>query len=110
MARSGFAWAASLKDAEHRLVPHQIDDLARDDPERVVYELAETVDVNKPFQKVTAKQYANAINRAASWLEKTLGKREGFPTVGYLGLQDLRYLILVVATIKAGYKVGVLSI
>ena len=106
MPRSGFEWAASLEDAAHRLIPHQVDDLARDDPERVVYELADAIDVAKPFQKVTAKLYANAVNRAASWLERTLGKREGFPTLGYLGPQDFRYIILVLATIKAGYKVS----
>jgi acyl-CoA synthetase (AMP-forming)/AMP-acid ligase II len=105
MARSGFEWAASFPDAAHRLIPNVVDELARDDPDRIVYELADADDVTKPFEKITARRYANAINRAAKWLQDILGKQDNTPTVGYLGPQDLRYLILVVATIKAGYKV-----
>jgi hypothetical protein len=39
-------------------------------------------------------------------LEVSLGgKSTTFETVGYIGPGDIRYLILVVAAIKVGYKV-----
>ncbi|KAH7084377.1 hypothetical protein FB567DRAFT_629884 [Paraphoma chrysanthemicola] len=109
MVRSGFEWAANFPNAAHRLIPNVVDELARDDPDRIVYELADADDVTKPFEKISAWRFANAINRAAKWLHDTLGKQDSTPTVGYLGPQDLRYLILVVATIKAGYKILLIS-
>lgn len=92
------------EDAGRRLLPHVIDELAQSEPDRVLYEFPTDNDVTLPYTKVTARQYADAINRAAWLLEGALGKGSGFPTVGYTGPQDLRYFIFVIAAVKAGYK------
>jgi len=92
------------EDAGRRLLPNVIDELAREEPERILYEFPTDNDVTLPYTKVTARQYANAINRAAWALEGALGRGSGFPTVGYTGPQDLRYFIFVIAAVKAGYK------
>lgn len=82
-----------------------IDNEAANDPERICLEIAGIPGTESV--RVTADQLANAINRAAWWLEETLGGRGNkFPTVAYTGISDLRYLILVVAGVKTGYKVG----
>jgi hypothetical protein len=53
---------------------------------------------------------ANAVNRASWWLEKTLtSEEEKENAFVYLGPNDLRYLILVLATMKTGRKVGLVS-
>lgn len=74
------------EDVGKRLVPHVIDDLAQQDPLRVLYEVPVGGDLSKGYHRVTTAQYANAINRASWWLEDKLGKpKGGFPTVGYIG-------------------------
>ena len=52
------------------------------------------------YRKVTYADLANAINGAAWWLEKTLGRSETF------GPNDLRYNVLILAAVKVGFKVG----
>lgn len=92
-------------DIGHRLLPHVVDELAQTDPDRVLYEFPSRNDrLNDPFVTITARQYANAINRTAWWLNSALGRRPSSPTVGYEGPQDLRYYLLVIAAVKTGYK------
>lgn len=88
-----------------RFLPSWIDDEAGREPKRVCIQIAASRTTEAV--QVTVGELANAINRAAWWLDDTLGKPgKGFPTVAYLGPSDLRYLIFVVAAVKAGYKVG----
>ncbi|KAF2095550.1 acetyl-CoA synthetase-like protein [Rhizodiscina lignyota] len=96
-------------DTGRRLLPHVLDELADEQPHRVLYEVPVKNDVTVPFAKITTRQFADAVNRAAWWFEETLGRADEFPTVGYLGPGDLRYFILVIASIKAGYKILYIS-
>lgn len=88
----------------HRLLPSLVDELAATDPGRVLYSFPHTNDPKDGFRDISAKTMARAVNRCAWYLEDTLGRREWFPTLMYLGPQDLTYAILVLATIKTGYK------
>lgn len=87
-----------------RNLPSWIDDEVGREPERICVQIAAS-QASESLQ-ITIGQLANTIDRAAWWLEDVLGGRgQGFPTVAYLGPSDLRYLIFVVAAVKAGYKV-----
>jgi hypothetical protein len=57
------------------------------------------------FQDVTKKHFATAIDHVASLIESQYGKSRSFETLAYIGPNDLRYLIVLVAGIKTGYKV-----
>lgn len=92
------------EDAGRRLLPHVVDEMSETEPDHILYEFPTNNDVTLPFTKVTARDYANAINRAAWWIDDALGKGVNFPTIGYTGPQDLRYFIFVIAAVKAGYK------
>ena len=59
------------------------------------------------FQDVTKLQFATAIDHVASLIEGQHGKSTSVETFAYIGPNDLRYLIVLVAGIKAGYKVRV---
>lgn len=61
------------------------------------------------FDKITYHLFANAINGMASWLDKTLEKKENFETLLYLGPNDMRHNILLLAAVKAGYKVRAIT-
>lgn len=73
-------------DAGRRLLPSVVDELADTEPDRVLYEVPVDKDLVLPYRKITARQYAQAIDRAAWWLRDSLGEAQGpTPTVGYTG-------------------------
>lgn len=75
---------AGTPDYGRRLIITVVDEVARDAPERVVYSLAKSEDISKGLRDVTARDFANAINRTAWWLESELGRGTNFPSVGFI--------------------------
>lgn len=88
-----------------RLLPNVVDEEATDNPDRIIFSLAKTTKAVDGFVDISSKRLANAVNRAAWWIEKSLGKGNNFPTVGYVGPTDMRYQILPLALMKTGYKI-----
>ncbi|KAK5123225.1 hypothetical protein LTR85_003424 [Meristemomyces frigidus] len=87
------------------LMPDIIDSLANKDANRPFALIAKGATVGDGYRAVTVGQLATAINRAAWWIEEQFGKTQcGFPTVAYMGPQDLRYTFLMLGAVKAGYK------
>ncbi|CAK7236186.1 putative NRPS-like protein biosynthetic cluster [Sporothrix eucalyptigena] len=90
-----------------RLLPHIADQVAADTPDRALYEYpSSSTDLAQPWTTVTARQFADAVNRAAYWIRDMVGVPTDpsvFPRLGYSGPPDLRYYILVLAAVKAGY-------
>jgi thioester reductase-like protein/acyl-CoA synthetase (AMP-forming)/AMP-acid ligase II/aryl carrier-like protein len=87
-----------------RLIPSLIDEIAEADPKRVFYSITRTSNPADGFRNITAKQFARAVDRCAWHIKERLGQGEGFPTLTYMGPQDLVYGIIIVASAKAGYK------
>lgn len=78
-----------------RLLPSYVDEIARDDPSRILYSIVKTKNPADGFQDITAKAFAQAVDRCAWHLEKTLGHGHNFSTLLYMGPQDVVYAILV---------------
>ncbi|KAI0974119.1 acetyl-CoA synthetase-like protein [Xylaria arbuscula] len=92
----------SLPQYGRRLPPVLLDEIAAKDPDRVLYSIAKTEEIQDGFHDITYKTVANAVNRCAHWLKRTLGTDK--PRVFcYLGPLDIRYMILVMAAPKAGH-------
>lgn len=93
------------------LMPDIIDNIARSDPNRLFAQVAKGAGIDDGYRAVTVSRLATAINKAAWWMEEELGKSQPgvFPTVAYIGPQDLRYLVLILGAVKAGYKIFVPS-
>ncbi|KAI0431346.1 hypothetical protein F5Y09DRAFT_340753 [Xylaria sp. FL1042] len=89
-----------------RLLPHIIDNVASKDPQREVLLTARSNDPKDGWTPMTFGDYANAINQCARAIVDTYGRApEGtFPTIAYIGPQDARYFIMVIAAVKAGYQ------
>ena len=88
------------------LLVHIVDKIARDKPDTLYAELPwSATSLDAGFRKVTYQAFANAINGMASWLDRTVEKKENFETLLYLGPNDLRHNILILAAVKAGFKV-----
>lgn len=89
-----------------RLVPHIIDERARIGYEKPYALYPRDRDPTKGFRNISYSQIANAINRASWWLQDILRNEEKKEnSFVYLGPNDLRYVILAVAAMKADRKV-----
>jgi acyl-CoA synthetase (AMP-forming)/AMP-acid ligase II len=92
-------------DYGRRLVPTIIDQLAASDPDRNFASYPKSSDLTEGFIDVSFSTLSNAINRASWWLAAAMKSTASSDTFAYLGPNDLRYPILLVAAIKCGYKV-----
>lgn len=92
-------------DYGRRLLPTLIDERASSEPSKPFAAIPKSSDVRDGFIDIGYHELARAINRCSWWLENKLGKGRSFETVGYLGILDLRYTILMFACVKVGYKV-----
>ncbi|KXJ87371.1 hypothetical protein Micbo1qcDRAFT_216469 [Microdochium bolleyi] len=94
-----------------RLIPHVIDERAASIPEGEAFRRPCSSQAKDGWESVTWRRLANAINRTARWLVDTLGVPTpgSFPTIAYIAQNDARYIALVVATHKAGYKALLIS-
>jgi acyl-CoA synthetase (AMP-forming)/AMP-acid ligase II len=57
------------------------------------------------FQAATYSQMRTAVNCVAHLLNDKLGESQSFETLAYIGPNDLRYHIVLMAAMKMGYKV-----
>jgi hypothetical protein len=91
------------------LLPNTLFNLASRYPDIVYAEyFSEPKHVANNYRKVTYREFANAVHGTAWWIEECIGKpivADGRETMVYLGPNDLRYGILVLASILVGYKV-----
>ncbi|TDZ38354.1 Non-canonical non-ribosomal peptide synthetase FUB8 [Colletotrichum spinosum] len=94
-----------------RLIPQVLDDIAKTDPHAEVLSVPRSSDARDGWRKITYKQLANAVNRIAHRIVEKRGRPEpgSFPTLTYIGPNDARYMIIMIACIKAGYKALLIS-
>ena len=99
--------ATSLPQVNYgkRLITTLIDEVATSDATHVFVSIPRTARIEDGFDDITFGDLARAVNRCAWWMERKLQRSETFETLNYVGPQDLRYLILLFAAIKTGYKV-----
>ncbi|KAK5626991.1 hypothetical protein RRF57_002706 [Xylaria bambusicola] len=67
-----------------RLIHLILDELAEVVPEQPLFSFSKTQHPQDGFTDVSAKCFANAINRTAWWLADNLGKPSNFETVAYI--------------------------
>lgn len=73
-----------------RLVHLIPDELASKVPEHSLFAFPKTEAPQDGFVEVSARRFANAINRTSWYLESLLGKDpQGFPSVGYMGSSEI---------------------
>ncbi len=98
---------AQVLQANEILLPVLIDEMATSHPTALWIEYpAESTSYDAGYKQITYAQFANAINGTAHWIEFTLGRGEIGETLSYIGPNDPLYGVLIVAAVKAGYKVN----
>ncbi|PNP39001.1 hypothetical protein TGAMA5MH_09227 [Trichoderma gamsii] len=95
---------ASSENYGKRLIPQILDNVAATDPDRIVYSIAKSADISQGLQHITAKQFAEAVDKTAWWLQSKVGKSTTLEALGYIGPHDIRHVLLMYASAKAGYK------
>ncbi|KAH8655420.1 hypothetical protein BX600DRAFT_515242 [Xylariales sp. PMI_506] len=90
------------KQYGRRLLPIVVEEAAAERPDRVAYSFPITDNPAEGFHDITNRRYANGVNRTAWWIEESFGKPEprSFPSIGYIGPNDLRYAMLTIAAVK----------
>ncbi|OBT65192.1 NRPS-like protein [Pseudogymnoascus sp. 23342-1-I1] len=89
-----------------RLLPHIVDDIAASDPSRPFIYQPKSSNPEDGWVPVTFKEFANAIDHVAHIISETIKKdsADDFPTIAYVGPNDVRYGVILLASIKAGCK------
>ncbi|PVH73918.1 putative AMP dependent ligase/synthetase [Cadophora sp. DSE1049] len=89
----------------NELLPIILENRAKSDPYGVWAKFPISSSTYKEgFRSATHLELLNAVNKLAWLLEESLGRSENFETIAYLGPNDLRSIIVVLAGIKTGYK------
>ena len=90
------------------LLPIEIDQIAKTEPRATFL----SVPSDDGYKAITFRQYANAIDGTAYWLEKHLGKGDKSRSLAWFGAggSDVRYAILLLAAVKAGYYVSLMVV
>lgn len=93
---------------KNQLIPHIIDGLAQTAPTELYAEYPiSTLTYSQGYRKINYKDFANAINGAAAWMIENLGEpKTPHEVLAYIGPNDLRYAVLILGAVKAGYVVS----
>lgn len=70
-------------DYGKRLIPVEIDKIAREEPDRVLFYIPRNNQPSQGYDVVTTSIFANAINRMCWWLQSEVGTEP--KTIGYVG-------------------------
>lgn len=93
-------------DPCEELPPNIVDHHAEFYPERIWAEFPNSTDnYSDGYRKVSYKELANAVNGIALFLIDSLGQGDGTDKLPYIGPNDIRYTILAIGALKAGYCV-----
>lgn len=90
-----------------RLLPVVVDETAKAQPDLPYAYVPTSNSVSDGFKAVTFSDIATAANYMATWIHHNLGPSDSFETISYMGLGDLRYVVVFLAAVKCGYKVSV---
>ncbi|KAF1940667.1 ochratoxin A non-ribosomal peptide synthetase [Clathrospora elynae] len=95
----------SLPRGSSILLPNIVKQNAQADPHGTFARVPAGTAYTDGFVDVTKLQLHNAVNFTASLIKRCLGDSTTFETLAFIGPSDLRYSIIIVAAIKAGYKI-----
>jgi thioester reductase-like protein/acyl-CoA synthetase (AMP-forming)/AMP-acid ligase II len=88
----------------NQLLPTVIDDRARSDPDGAFTKVPILNSYDNGYQVVTNANLAAAVDYVARLISSEFGQSNDHECIAYLGLSDLRYIIVLLAGIKTGFK------
>ncbi|KAH8588823.1 hypothetical protein B0O99DRAFT_582561 [Bisporella sp. PMI_857] len=91
-------------DFGKRLLVTELDRTAQENPAQIFAALPVQNDILRGYRDINFKTISRAVNRMAWWIDSRIGRSTTFQTIAYRGARDIRYLIIVLAAIKCGFK------
>lgn len=88
-----------------RLLASIVDHAAEADPERLFAVIPKGSELSDGFQNLTMKGLSQAVNFLCRWIEKTIGTGGPRETLAYMGSNDVRYCVFILACQKTGHQV-----
>ena len=64
-----------------RLIVSTVEQMAKEDPNRVVCKIAKSSDISKGFSEITIGQVAKAVDYMSYWLQEKLQNKNGQETI-----------------------------
>ena len=91
---------------EPRLIHEYIREASDHEPERICLSFHRSKNPEDGLVDVSSRQLSNAVDFASLWLKQHVGIGKNYETLGYVGPQDSRYLLLALGAVNTGWKVG----
>jgi acyl-CoA synthetase (AMP-forming)/AMP-acid ligase II len=88
-----------------RLLATTVDERAEMSPDDRFAVIPLGSELNHGFRDLSMKDLAQAVNFLSWWIESTIGPARSRETLAYMGNNDIRYFIFILACQKTGYQV-----
>ncbi|KAF2675660.1 acetyl-CoA synthetase-like protein [Lentithecium fluviatile CBS 122367] len=86
-----------------RLLPAVLDEIAANDPTRIFISVPKSSHLSQGFKDIDYGTFSKAVDKYAGWLRTQFDEHAGQETILYFGPLDIRYLLVILDTPKAGY-------
>jgi acyl-coenzyme A synthetase/AMP-(fatty) acid ligase len=98
-------------DGPSQLLPQLVDEISEQEPDRLFCIHPVFQDSIDTWRHITFKDLSNAINRVAWWIDSKLSgnDKEEQQVLAYIGTNDIRYCAFVLACMKIGHVVSLMS-
>ncbi|KAJ5550638.1 hypothetical protein N7535_001416 [Penicillium sp. DV-2018c] len=87
-----------------RLLATTVDERAEASPSQRCAVIPRGSEVSDGFREISIKDLAQGVNAMCWWIESTIGPAQSRETLAYMGAQDIRYFVFVLACQKTGYQ------
>ena len=92
-------------DCGKRLLPAVLDAIAAHDPQRPFISVPKSSNLSEGFRDIDYGTFAKAVDKFAHWLHSQLQETLATKIILYFGPLDIRYLLVILGTPKAGHIV-----
>lgn len=93
-------------DHKYRHMCHVVDELAERNPDQLFCVHPTSDGKTQEWRRITFKDLAAAVSYTAWWIDETLGQGSKSEPLAYMGVNDIRYVVFLLACIKTGYAVS----
>ncbi|KAJ5834349.1 hypothetical protein N7447_000375 [Penicillium robsamsonii] len=93
-----------MESHRKRLLATTVDDRAETNPNQRFAVIPQGLEISDGFQDLSIKDLARAVNFICWWIESSIGPTQYPETLAYMGRNDARYFIFMLACQKTGYQ------
>lgn len=94
-----------MESYQKRLLARTVDNRAETNPSQRFAVIPQGSEISNGFQTISIKDLAQAVNSMCWWIESVIGPAQFPETLAYMGSNDVRYFIFMLACQKTGYQV-----